>query len=136
MRIILAGYIDRFPLVGHAWITSQYLLGLRSLGHDVYYLEDSGEESWVYEWSREEMTNGINYPATFIARMLYPIGTEGRWIYWTSHHSAGMSLDELRSICQAADLLLFWHMENHPEAEGSLAISACNHANGLQSLKG
>ena len=96
MRIILAGCIGRFPLAGHAWITSQYLLGLRSLGHDVYYLEDSGEESWVYEWSREEMTNDINYPANFIARMLDPIGMEGRWIYRTSHHSAGMSLDELR----------------------------------------
>jgi hypothetical protein len=43
MRIILAGCIGRFPLAGHAWITSQYLLGLRSLGHDVYYLEDSGK---------------------------------------------------------------------------------------------
>ncbi len=106
MRIILAGCIGRFPLAGHAWITSQYLLGLRSLGHDVYYLEDSGEESWVYEWSREEMTNDINYPANFIARMLDPIEMEGRWIYRTSHHSAGMSLDELRSICQTADLLL------------------------------
>jgi hypothetical protein len=106
MRIILAGCIGRFPLAGHAWVTNQYLLGLRTLGHDVYYLEDSGEESWVYEWSREEMTNDINYPANFIARTLDAIGMEGRWIYRTSHHSAGMSLDELRDLCQAADLLL------------------------------
>jgi hypothetical protein len=106
MRIILAGCIGRFPLAGHASITSQYLLGLRSLGHDVYYLEDAGEESWVYEWSREELTNEIDYPAEFIARMLDPIGMEGRWIYRTSGRSAGMSVDELRDICQAADLLL------------------------------
>ena len=33
MRIILAGCIGRFPLAGHGWITSQYLLGLQSLGH-------------------------------------------------------------------------------------------------------
>jgi hypothetical protein len=106
MRIILAGCIGRFPLAGHAWVTSQYLLGLRALGHDVYYLEDAGEESWVYEWSREEMTSDINYPADFIARILDPIGMEGRWIYRTSHHSAGMSVERLRDICQAADLLL------------------------------
>ncbi len=106
MRIILAGCIGRFPLAGHAWITSQYLLGLRSLGHDVYYLEDAGEESWVYQWNRQQLTNDIHYPADFIARMLDPIGMDGRWIYRTSHQSAGMSADELRDICQAADLLL------------------------------
>jgi hypothetical protein len=106
MRIIFAGCIGRFPLAGHGWITSQYLLGLRALGHDVYYLEDAGEESWVYEWGRGEMTNDISYPADFIARMLDPIGMEGRWIYRTGHDSAGMSVEELRDICQAADLLL------------------------------
>jgi hypothetical protein len=106
MRIILAGCIGRFPLAGHGWITSQYLLGLRSLGHEVYYLEDAGEESWVYEWGRQEMTSDIHYPADFVARTLDPIGMGRRWIYRTSDHAAGMSIDEFRDICQSADLLL------------------------------
>ena len=31
------------------------VLGLRALGHDVYYVEDCGEESWVYNWQTEEV---------------------------------------------------------------------------------
>ena len=106
MRIILAGCIGRFPLAGHAWITIQYLLGFRNLGHDVYYLEDCGDESWVYDWHEQQLTNDMDYPASFVRRMLEPVGMEGRWIYRTSQASAGMSIDLLNDICLSADLLV------------------------------
>ena len=50
MTIIFAATIGRSGLGGQAWAAMQYLLGLRALGHDVYYLEDCGAESWVYHW--------------------------------------------------------------------------------------
>ena len=45
MNILFAGSIGRLPFGGHAWIDMQYLAGLRALGHDVYYLEECGDES-------------------------------------------------------------------------------------------
>ncbi|PYT10440.1 MAG: hypothetical protein DMF60_00005 [Acidobacteria bacterium] len=66
MIIILAGSIGRFPVGGHAWVEMQYLLGLRALGHEVFYLEDCGEGSWVYNWESEEITTDLDYPTDYI----------------------------------------------------------------------
>ena len=56
MIIIVSGSIGQSGLGGQAWVNMQYLLGLQRLGHDVYYLEDCGDESWVYHWENEEWT--------------------------------------------------------------------------------
>ena len=42
LRIIVTGLIAQYPLGGMTWHYLQYLLGLTRLGHDVYYLEDTG----------------------------------------------------------------------------------------------
>ena len=44
-RIVLAGYLVRFPLGGYAWQTAHYLLGFRALGHDTWFYEDTGTTS-------------------------------------------------------------------------------------------
>jgi hypothetical protein len=47
LRIVVTGLIAQHPwLGGLTWHYLQYVLGLQALGHDVYYLEDSGE--WPY----------------------------------------------------------------------------------------
>lgn len=46
-RIIVSGLAVTFPLGGVFWDYIQYLHGLYLLGHDVYYLEDTG--GWVYD---------------------------------------------------------------------------------------
>ena len=43
LRIIVTGLIAQHPALGGvAWDYVQYAAGLRALGHDVYYFEDSG----------------------------------------------------------------------------------------------
>ena len=43
MKILFAGIIARYPFGGVTWCSLMYLLGLRALGHDVFYIEDTGE---------------------------------------------------------------------------------------------
>ena len=43
MNIIVAGVMGRYPYGGVAWCSMMYLIGLRRLGHKVWYLEDMGE---------------------------------------------------------------------------------------------
>ena len=44
LRVVVTGLIAQHPrLGGVAWDYVQYPAGLARLGHDVYYLEDSGE---------------------------------------------------------------------------------------------
>ena len=41
-RIILGSYMFRYPLGGMLSWVLQYLLGLKDLGHDVYFVEKYG----------------------------------------------------------------------------------------------
>ena len=106
MTIILAGGIGRSGLGGQAWAYLQYLIGFRELGHDVYYLEDCGETSSVWNWDTQEWTQELAFPAAYVRDCLEPFGFQDRWIYRTNTQSAGMSLERLRAACARADLLI------------------------------
>ena len=106
MRIIFAGTIGRSGLGGQAWASLQYLLGFRALGHDVIYLEDCGESSWVYDWDKGEWTTGIHYPAAYVRACLESFGFGEQWIYRTSEGSVGMPLEKFLDVCSTADLLI------------------------------
>ncbi|HKP53134.1 MAG TPA: glycosyltransferase family 1 protein [Chloroflexia bacterium] len=106
MIIVLSGSIGRLPYGGHAWIDMQYLAGLRALGHDVYYLEECGEESWVYHWEEEKLTADLRYPASYVHDCLEPLGLGSKWIYRAGERSEGMCVEEIRDILSRADLLL------------------------------
>ena len=41
-------------------------LGFCALGHEVIYLEDCGESSWVYNWDKQEWTTELDYPADYV----------------------------------------------------------------------
>jgi hypothetical protein len=106
MIIVFSGSIGRFPIGGHAWINMQYLIGLRELGHEVYYLEECGDESWVYNWETQTVTDELAYPAGYVERCLQAAGLGDRWMYRAGDRTAGMSADAFRDVCAAAGLLL------------------------------
>jgi hypothetical protein len=104
--IVFSGSIGRFPVGGHAWINMQYLIGLRELGHDVYYLEECGPESWVYQWENERLTTELDYPTSYLAACMDAAGLGDRWIYRAGDRSRGLDGEDFRRICREADLLL------------------------------
>ncbi len=106
MKIIFAGTIGRSGLGGQAWASLQYLLGFRALGHEVFYLEDCGDCSWVYNWDKEEWTFELEYPAAYVRECLEPFGLGDCWIYRTNGGSAGAPLEEFLAFCAEADLLV------------------------------
>lgn len=113
MTIIFGGTIGRSAMGGQAWAILQYLLGFRALGHDVYYLEDCGDSSWVYIWETHEWTDELDYPAAYVNSCLAPFGFGDRWIYRDYDQTRGMALSQFLEICSRADLLImraapFW----------------------------
>jgi hypothetical protein len=104
MKIVVAGTIGRSGLGGQAWASLQYLLGFRALGHDVFYLEDCGKSSWVYNWEKTEWTTDLDYPAEYVRSCLDPYGLP--WIYRTDEGSRGAALDAFLQFCATADLLI------------------------------
>ncbi len=106
MTIIFGGGIGRSGLGGQAWANLQYLIGLRELGHEVFYLEDCGESSWAYNWELGDGTFDLAYPASYVREHVEPFGFKGRWIYRAGAESAGMPLADFQAVCAAADLFI------------------------------
>ena len=117
MNIILAGIIGRHPYGGVAWCSLMYLLGLRRLGHRVWYLEDTGECN--FDPVANTVATEPGYALAFIRDCLEPFGLGDRWCYvdYRGNHQ-GHDRDAWRRVCAGADLFLdlsggcwFWRDE-------------------------
>jgi hypothetical protein len=114
---VFCGIIARYPFGGVTWCSLMYLLGLRALGHDVIYLEDTGE--CVYDPIQNTVSLDPSYGTTYIDEALRPMGFGDRWCfvnYDGSYH--GLGREAVRSFCASADLFInlsggswFWRDE-------------------------
>lgn len=117
MKILVAGIIARYPFGGVTWCSLMYLLGLRALGHEVLYIEDTGE--CVYDPVQNTRSIDPAYGTSYIHASLAPFDLGDKWAfvnYDGSYH--GRSADEVRRYCADADLFLnlsggswFWREE-------------------------
>src|SRR5262245_52169481 len=105
MRILFAGIIARYPFGGVTWCSLMYLLGLRALGHEVSYIEDTGEG--IYDPEQDALSMDPSYGTRYIHEALAPFGFGDRWSfvnYDGAHH--GASRETVRDYCAAADLFI------------------------------
>jgi hypothetical protein len=88
------------------WDYLQYVIGLDRLGHDVYYIEDTGQ--WPYNPEEDGISTGCDYNAAYLARVMERFGLGARWAYrfpWESRWF-GMS-DTLRDeVIRTADVVI------------------------------
>jgi hypothetical protein len=109
LRIVVLGYIVRGPLGGLAWHHLQYVMGLARLGHDVHFLEDSGDSPWCcYDPSRHVTDSDPTYGLDF-ARRAFQMGDVGeRWAYFDVHCNRwhGPAATHIIETCRTADLLV------------------------------
>jgi len=85
LRILVLGYVVRSPLGGIAWHYLQYVIGLRQLGHDVYFFKDSDDYPACYDPVRNVMDTDPSYGLEFAARAFERLGLERRWTYYDAH---------------------------------------------------
>ncbi|MGE0815853.1 MAG: glycosyltransferase family 1 protein [Vicinamibacterales bacterium] len=117
MKILCAGIIARYPFGGVTWCSLMYLLGLRALGHDVRYVEDTGE--CVYDRDQDAISEDPSFGTRYIHAALEPFGLGDRWTfvnYDGTYHGAPRAA--LAAFCQDADLFIdlsggawFWRDE-------------------------
>jgi hypothetical protein len=109
LRIIVLGYIVRGPLGGLVWHHLQYIIGLAELGHDVYFVEDSGDSLWCcYDPTRHIIDTDPTYGLQLARRTFERVGLGERWAYYDAHTSRwlGPCAARILSICASADLVL------------------------------
>jgi hypothetical protein len=122
LRIIVTGLIAQYPLGGMTWHYLQYVLGLRRLGHDVYYVEDT--EDFPYDpLRRRVLVDDCSYNVSYLAEVMARFGLARRWAYRLGPRRQwfGMPDRERDAVIRSAELLLnVSGMLDRPEAYRSV----------------
>jgi hypothetical protein len=78
-RLVVAGTLSVDPFAGMAWMHMQFAAGLLRLGHDVYYIEMSG--NWPYDPVRQSHVDDSNYALPYLESVATAFGMGERWAY-------------------------------------------------------
>ena len=81
MRVVVAGWVAGFPLAGFLWHALSYALGFRDLGHEVWFLDDAGDEPWGWDPVADRLDLECAAGVRFLARELDAVGLGDRWIF-------------------------------------------------------
>jgi len=106
-KIHVFGILFWYPLAGVTYQFLHYLLGLRRLGYDPYYVEDSGR--WVYDPRINDMTGDASGNITAVLPVLEAHDFEDRWAFRGNYPDGrcyGMSEAQLLSLYREADAFL------------------------------
>lgn len=106
-RIVLLGAMAQLPVAGVAWQVLHYLEGLRRLGHEVAYVEDTG--SWPYDPDAETVTDDARPAARRLAVLLEPCVDSDGWAFVNAARPgevAGMGAARLREVLRDAEVLI------------------------------
>lgn len=117
MRIIVTGLIASYPLGGVSWDYVQYVKGLHLLGHEVFYLEDTGkwrdssEErgKWVYNPQLGTFTEDCSFNLQYLEKVLAYVGPAMRrhWAFRSPKGQYfGLTEKEIENTCDEADLFV------------------------------
>ena len=108
MQIVVMGYIVRGPYGGLVWHHLQYVLGLKKLGHEVLFLEDSDNYPSCSNPFSAELTTDPSYGLQFIKDVFDHYDIRNNWAYCDSHTGTwhGLSREKVFSFCHSADIVL------------------------------
>lgn len=108
MKILVLGYIVRGPLGGLAWHHLQYVLGLKQLGHDVLFVEDSDDFPGCYNPDTFVLGEDPAYGLRFIQTLFNSFELNEHWAYYDAHTNNwfGATKQKVLSFCKEADMVL------------------------------
>jgi len=107
MKIVVTGLIATYPLGGVSWDYIAYVVGFARLGHEVFYLEDTG--NWFYDPRSQTFTDdiGFNVRHLLAAFAFAGVAVDNRWAVRSPdgvYHGASQA--SVEQFCRHADLFL------------------------------
>jgi hypothetical protein len=78
-RIIVWGLLASYPFGGMTWQVLHYLAGLRRLGFDVWYVEDS--DRYMLSAETYERTTAYLPNVEYLSRYMNRLGLDDRWVF-------------------------------------------------------
>jgi hypothetical protein len=106
-KIIVFGILFYYPLAGVTYQFLHYLLGLRQLGYDPYYVEDSAR--WIYDPHLNDMSPNAVPNIEMVLPALQAHGLADHWCfrgYYEGGGCHGLSESQLLQLYRDADAFL------------------------------
>ena len=106
-KIIVFGILFWYPLAGVTYQFLHYLIGLRRLGYDPYYIEDSGR--WVYDPCKNDLSPDASANIDVVAPVLAAHGFSDRWGfrgYYPGGRCYGLTEEKILKLYREADAFL------------------------------
>lgn len=106
-RIVVLGAAAQMPFAGVWWQVRHYLEGLRRLGHQVHYVEDTG--NWPYDPDAETITDDAGGAVARLAALLEEAGFGGRWAFVNAAREGevwGLSSGRLDRVLAGCEVLI------------------------------
>ena len=102
------GFMGSMPIAGVIWQHVHYLVGLKQLGHDAYYIEDSARIP--YDAGAGEPTYDFTYAGKVLSKLADDFDFKNRWAfcarYLPENPSAGLPVTKIRQLYREADAIL------------------------------
>src|SRR6266536_3838389 len=115
-KIVVTGMACHLPMPGVVYQVLHYLIGLRRLGYDAYYVEDSVR--WVYDFEIDDVTLDATKNVGIVAALLEANGFSERWAFRGNYEGGrcyGMAGAEITRLIRDADALLNVTGQDIPE---------------------
>lgn len=106
-KVVLAGMCFHLPLAGVVYQVLHYLIGLRQLGYEAYYIEDSTR--WPYDVELEDVVLDASKNVGIVAAAFEAYGFAGRWAFrgdYAGGRCYGMEEQQIVRLYREADALL------------------------------
>lgn len=106
-RIIVFGILFWYPLAGVTFQFLHFLIGLRRLGYDVFYIEDSGR--WIYDPALGDLSPDATNNLSAVVPVLEAHGFKDRWAFrgnYPGGKCCGMSEEKILRLYRDADAFL------------------------------
>ncbi len=118
-KVVVLGATSKMPLAGIVFITVQYLIGLKRLGFDVYYVEAHARTPSMLMKDKDDDASAL--AAAFIADMMrrFDLGDD-HWAFHALHDDGqcyGMSQEALYRLYDDAAVIFNLHGSTVPRPE-------------------
>ena len=107
-KVIVWGYLASYPFGGMTWQVLHYLAGLRNLGFDVWYVEDTDAEVRDPDtlWGNDNYASNVE----FLKQQMAAVGLPDRWVFRPpgiyDFCLGAVDIDGLASLYKEADAVI------------------------------
>jgi hypothetical protein len=105
--ILVLHFSGRMPIAGVGWEGMNWVLALKKLGHDVWYVEDNGVNPYSFAQNSVVWDSAENIG--FVKRMMERFDLGDRWAYWdpvTEYSWHGVSKERAMRLYGEADAII------------------------------